>query len=74
MSPTQCKAARALLNWTQLFLAESSGLSKSTIIDFELGRRDVSLAAQQAMRKALEDGGVIFLKDGRSEGVKKIND
>jgi transcriptional regulator with XRE-family HTH domain len=72
MSPAQCRAARALLNWTQPFLAEAAGLSKSTIIDFELARREVSVAAQLAMRCALEDGGVIFVEEnGEGEGVRR---
>lgn len=72
MNPAQCRAARALLNWTQPFLAEAAGLSKSTIIDFELERREVSTAAQAAMKRALEDGGVIFVEEnGEGEGVRR---
>ena len=72
MTPSQCRAARALLNWTQPFLAEAAGLSKSTIIDFELERREVSAAAQSAMKRALEDGGVTFLDpNGEGEGVRR---
>lgn len=70
MTPAQCRAARALLNWTQPFLAEASGLSKSTIVDFELERRAVSAAAQAAIKQALENGGIIFIRqDGHSVGV-----
>jgi DNA-binding XRE family transcriptional regulator len=72
LTPAQCRAARALLNWTQPFLAEAAGLSKSTIIDFELKRREVSATAQAAMKRALDDGGISFVEEnGEGEGVRR---
>ncbi|QZO02466.1 helix-turn-helix domain-containing protein [Chenggangzhangella methanolivorans] len=35
----QCRAARALLDWTQEELANAANLSLSTVRDFEKGRR-----------------------------------
>jgi len=37
MSPMQCRAARALLDWTQPDLAEASGLSLTTVVDLRVG-------------------------------------
>ncbi|MGA8688700.1 MAG: helix-turn-helix transcriptional regulator, partial [Methyloceanibacter sp.] len=50
----QCRAARALLDWTQPDLAEASGLSLTTVVDYESGRRRVSTEAADRMRAALE--------------------
>jgi transcriptional regulator with XRE-family HTH domain len=70
-SPAQCRAARALLDWTQPRLAEASTLSLSTIVDFERDRRAVSQQAVGAMRVALEAAGVQFIaENGGGVGVK----
>lgn len=71
MTPAQCRAARALINWTQPSLAESAGLGLSTIVDFERERRDVSDAARDAIRRALEKAGVIFIaENGGGAGAR----
>jgi transcriptional regulator with XRE-family HTH domain len=72
MSRDQCRAARALLKWTQPRLAAESGVGTSTVINFELGtRRNVTPEKIQAMRIALEIAGVMF--DGNG-GVKLRKD
>lgn len=72
MSPAQCRAARALLSWTQGHLAEVAGLGVSTVADFELERREVSPGAAQAIKEALERGGIIFVEEnGQGEGVRR---
>jgi transcriptional regulator with XRE-family HTH domain len=66
---SQVRAARALIGWSQEVLAEASGVSISTIRDFESGRRDASPENLQAMRKALQQrGGVEFLPDDDDAG------
>ena len=70
MTPSQCKAARALLDWTQPQLAKAAGLGLSTVVDFERSRRDVSAEAIQATRSALEKAGVEFLDDGQGVRLK----
>jgi transcriptional regulator with XRE-family HTH domain len=69
MTPSQCRAARALLDWTQPALARSAGLGISTVIDFERERRQVSDEAIAAMRGALERKGLEFT-NGRRPGVR----
>lgn len=39
MTPAQCRAARAVLNWSMDDLAHKAGLSRPTIADFERGAR-----------------------------------
>jgi transcriptional regulator with XRE-family HTH domain len=69
MTPSQCRAGRALLDWTQPALARASGLGISTVIDFERERRQVSDEAIAAMRYALERKGLEFT-NGKRPGVR----
>ena len=69
MSPAQCRAARGLLNWSQTDLAAAAALSRSTVADFELERREVSPGAVDGLRAALKAAGVQFT-NGRHPGVR----
>jgi transcriptional regulator with XRE-family HTH domain len=69
--PAQCRAARALLDLTQPELAKLAGLGLSTIVDFEKGRRQVSLPAIEAIQYALRRAGVEFIdENGGGPGVR----
>jgi DNA-binding XRE family transcriptional regulator len=71
MTPTQCRAARALLDMTQPKLASVAGLGLSTIVDFEKERRPVSKDAVQAISRALEQAGITFIdENGGGPGVR----
>ena len=71
ITPGQCKAARALLELTQSELADAARLGLSTIVDFEKKRRQVSVAAIQAIRDALAARGVEFIdENGGGPGVR----
>jgi transcriptional regulator with XRE-family HTH domain len=67
MTPTQCRAARTMLRWTQPQLARAAGLGLSTIVDFERERRKVSRESIDLIRIALEVAGARFDVNG---GVK----
>lgn len=69
MTSAQCRAARALLDWTQTEMAAAAGLGLSTVVDFERERRQVSDDAITAMRRALEKAGVEFT-NGKRPGVR----
>jgi transcriptional regulator with XRE-family HTH domain len=70
-TPGQCKAARALLELTQVELANAANLGLSTIVDFEKKRRQVSVAAIQAIRDALAAYGVELIdENGGGPGVR----
>lgn len=60
LTPAQCRAARALLDWTQRDLARVSGVSLSTVADFENWKRQPHPATLRALEGALTDGGVRF--------------
>jgi len=63
-SPTQIKAARALLAWRQSDLAEHSGISEITIKNVERGATDPRVTTMAAIQSAFENAGIEFLENG----------
>lgn len=63
MSPEQVRAARNWLAWTQADLAEKARVGLSTVKDYESGKRTPIANNLDAIRKALEDGGITFGND-----------
>lgn len=61
LTPALCRAARGFLDWTQTDLADRSGVSRSTIRDYEGSRHDVHRATEAQLRQAFEAGGVRFI-------------
>lgn len=71
ITPTQCRAARALLEITQTELGDAAKLGLSTVVDFEKGRRQVSSLAIEAIRNALATAGIEFIdENGGGPGVR----
>jgi transcriptional regulator with XRE-family HTH domain len=71
LTPEQCRAARALLSWSQDELAAVSQVAKSTIALFELGKRQPHNRTLDDIRDALEAAGVIFVEEnGDGPGVR----
>jgi transcriptional regulator with XRE-family HTH domain len=67
----QSRAGRALLNWPQAQLADASGVSISTIRDFETAKRTPIGNNLAAIRSALEAAGVEFIaENGGGPGVR----
>jgi transcriptional regulator with XRE-family HTH domain len=65
LSPTQCRAARALLNWSQEDLVRASGITKKTIADFERGATTPRQQTLAQISAAFEAAGVEFLYGSR---------
>ena len=68
MTPEQCRAARAWIDWSQDELATKARVGLSTVKDFEGGRRTPIEATLAAMRVALEREGIAFafaIEDGK---------
>jgi transcriptional regulator with XRE-family HTH domain len=63
MTPRQCRAARALLGWTQADLAELAGLGLSTIEDFEVSRRVLPKDTVAAIQETLEINGIELINE-----------
>jgi DNA-binding transcriptional regulator YiaG len=76
MNSQQCRAARALLKWSQTKLAESSGVALSTVAEFEIDKREPREDNVTAIRRALEDAGVEFIpaRGGKGVGVRLRED
>ena len=74
LTPAQCRAARALLDWTQDELAGRAEVSRGTIRGFESGQHALQRSTAAAVRRALEAGGVILLETGREgeQGVRVV--
>jgi hypothetical protein len=67
------RAARALIRWTALDLANASKVGVATIRRAEVvdGEIPVTLANEAAVRRALEAAGIEFIEDnGGGEGVR----
>jgi len=64
LTPELCRAGRALLAWTQRDLASRAHAAVSTVADFERGKRTPIANSLDALREALEAGGIRF--DGSS--------
>ncbi|WP_267395320.1 MULTISPECIES: helix-turn-helix transcriptional regulator [unclassified Sphingomonas] len=60
LTVTQCRAARALLNWTKGGLAQAAGVGVMTVNRFERGS-NISAASISALTEALADAGVSFI-------------
>jgi transcriptional regulator with XRE-family HTH domain len=67
----QCRAARALMGWSQDDLEAASKVAKKTIADFERQARQPHARTLAAIRSALETAGVIFIdQNGDGPGVR----
>jgi transcriptional regulator with XRE-family HTH domain len=67
ISPQQCRAARAILDWTRAELAARAKVGMMTLADFEGEKRVPYDRTLADVRRALEDGGVVFT-DGNGHG------
>jgi transcriptional regulator with XRE-family HTH domain len=71
LTSEQCRAARALLNWSQADLASASQVSLSTVGNFEAGRSTPVTNNLIALKRAMEAAGVEFIpENGGGEGVR----
>jgi len=61
ISPSQIRAARALLNWTQDQLAQEAEVGIGTVRDYENERRGNIVGALRPIERALNNGGVVFI-------------
>jgi transcriptional regulator with XRE-family HTH domain len=71
ITPSQCRAARGLLDWTQQELADAARLGVATVRLFEgegAGPRQATLVM---LRQAFESAGVEFIdENGGGPGVR----
>ncbi|AZG76286.1 helix-turn-helix domain-containing protein [Methylocystis rosea] len=71
LTQAQCRAARALIDWSREQLADASKVGLRTIVDFERSARDPREVTKDALRRALEAAGVEFIeRNGGGPGVR----
>ena len=68
IKPSQCRAARGLLDWTQAELAAASRVGISTVRRFEQGQQIPIRNNLAAIRGALEKAGVKIITAGKGGG------
>ncbi|MEV8879138.1 helix-turn-helix domain-containing protein [Mesorhizobium ciceri] len=71
MTPAQCRAARALLNWSQQDAADAAKIGNATIRNFEAGRSTPQNATLEVLQRAFEAAGVELIpENGGGAGVR----
>ena len=67
----QCRAARALIEWSAEQVAVRSGVAVEAILDFEVKVADPGEDAKRRLVAALEDGGAVLIpENGGGLGVR----
>jgi transcriptional regulator with XRE-family HTH domain len=72
-TPAQCRAARALLGWSQAELSEASGVATKTITDFEREVRSPYARTLNDIKEVFEIAAVEFT-NGDNPGVRRRGD
>lgn len=73
ISPAQCRAARALLDWTREQLAAESGVPMRTLADFETGATTPRPTTLQKLQETFSRQGVAFISvNGSPSGVTLV--
>lgn len=70
LTPALCRAGRGFLDWTQADLAHRSGVSRSTIRDYEGCHHDIHRATSAQITTAFEEAGLTILRlDGLGTAI-----
>jgi predicted transcriptional regulator len=71
ITPAQIRGARAMLELTQVDLANASGISKASILDIETARTKPKSSTLSSIQRALEEAGIVFVEgNGGGPGVR----
>lgn len=64
-----CAAARAIVEISQVRLAEKVGIAESVVANFENGSAQPDRATTELLKSKLEELGAVFLPDGKTMGA-----
>lgn len=71
ITAAQCRAARALLDWSQQQLADAAQVGVVTVRQFESGGAEPRRSTLDVITRAIEGAGVIFVaENGEGAGVR----
>jgi predicted transcriptional regulator len=71
ITPEQCRAARALLDWSQQELADTAAVGIVTVRQLEAAVHEPRRSTLNVIRRALEAAGVEFIdENGGGPGVR----
>jgi transcriptional regulator with XRE-family HTH domain len=63
LTASQCRAGRALIDWTQQQLSQAASIDVQTVVDFEKRFRAADETTRRRLRAALEAAGVVFISE-----------
>lgn len=66
ITAAQCRAARALINWSQDDLAKASKVGRATLANFESEKSTPYERTLRDIQSSLEEAGVIFIDTGET--------
>lgn len=71
LNAAQCRAARALIEWSREHLSQVCSVGVQTIQDFEQKLQEPDEEVKHRIRLALEEAGVVFIpENGGGAGVR----
>jgi transcriptional regulator with XRE-family HTH domain len=71
LTASQCRAGRALIEWSQQQLSQAASIDVQTIGDFEKRFRAPDETTRRRLRAALEAAGVVFIaENGGGAGAR----
>lgn len=71
LTASQCRAGRALIEWTQPQLSQAASIDLQTIADFEKRFRAADETTRRRLRAAMEAAGVVFIaENGGGAGAR----
>jgi ribosome-binding protein aMBF1 (putative translation factor) len=71
LTAAQCRAARALIDWSLAQLSQSASIDVNTIAEFESGTREADETTRRRLRATMEAAGVMFIaENGGGAGVR----
>jgi transcriptional regulator with XRE-family HTH domain len=71
LTAAQCRAARALIEWSQQQLSQAASIDLQTVADFEKRFRSPDETTRRRLRATLEAAGVVFIaENGGGAGAR----